>query len=41
MLYKEFVSGSPVKMYRLGKRVNVSTIVSKGGRATREPAAAR
>ncbi|MCC8245613.1 NAD(P)/FAD-dependent oxidoreductase [Saccharothrix luteola] len=41
VLYKEFVSGSPVKMYRLGKRVNVSTIVSKGGRATREPAAAR
>ncbi|MEU4769344.1 FAD-dependent oxidoreductase [Actinosynnema sp. NPDC023794] len=41
VLYKEFVSGSPVKMYRLGKHVDVSTIVSKGGRATREPAAAR
>ncbi|HEX2312553.1 MAG TPA: FAD-dependent oxidoreductase [Thermomonospora sp.] len=35
VLYKEFVSGSPVTMYRLGKRVHVSATVSKGGRATR------
>ncbi|MEV6327745.1 FAD-dependent oxidoreductase [Streptomyces sp. NPDC051909] len=37
--YKELVSGSPLFAYRCSKRVNVSTIVSKGGRATREPAA--
>ncbi|MBB4983876.1 NAD(P)/FAD-dependent oxidoreductase [Streptomyces nymphaeiformis] len=37
--YKEFVSGSPLTTYRYSKRVNVSTIVSRGGRATREPVA--
>jgi NADH dehydrogenase FAD-containing subunit len=36
--YKETISGSPVKMYRLSKRMNVSATLSKGGRATREPA---
>lgn len=36
--YKEMVSGSPLKTYRFSKRMNVTTIVSKGGRATREPA---
>jgi len=35
--YKEMVSGSPLKTYRFSKRMNVTTIVSKGGRATREP----
>ncbi|WUH99027.1 FAD-dependent oxidoreductase [Spirillospora sp. NBC_00431] len=38
ILYKETVSGSPVKLYRLGKRLNVTATISKGGRATREPA---
>ncbi|WP_328868847.1 FAD-dependent oxidoreductase [Streptomyces sp. NBC_00287] len=33
--YKEMVSGSPLKTYRLSRRMNVTTIVSKGGRATR------
>lgn len=37
--YKEFVSGSPLLTYRFSKRLNVTTIVSKGGRATRRPAA--
>jgi NADH dehydrogenase FAD-containing subunit len=37
--YKEAVSGSPVKLYRLSKRVNVSATLSRGGRATRRPAA--
>ncbi|MGH3241918.1 MAG: NAD(P)/FAD-dependent oxidoreductase [Spirillospora sp.] len=37
VLYKETVSGSPVKLYRLGKRMNVSATLSKGGRATRKP----
>ncbi|MGW1783218.1 NAD(P)/FAD-dependent oxidoreductase [Streptomyces sp. NPDC002143] len=36
--YKEMVSGSPLKTYRFSKRMNVTTIVSKGGRATRKPA---
>lgn len=36
--YKELVSGSPLTTYRLSKRMNVTTIVSKGGRATRKPA---
>ncbi|MGW0595721.1 NAD(P)/FAD-dependent oxidoreductase [Streptomyces sp. NPDC002776] len=36
--YKEFVSGSPLLTYRLSKRMNVTTVVSKGGRATRRPA---
>ncbi|MFE0512099.1 NAD(P)/FAD-dependent oxidoreductase [Streptomyces sp. NPDC058964] len=35
VLYKEFVSGSPVTAYRLGKHVNVTATVSRGGRATR------
>ncbi|CCK27967.1 FAD-dependent pyridine nucleotide-disulfide oxidoreductase [Streptomyces davaonensis JCM 4913] len=39
VMYKEFVSGSPLLTYRLSKRMNVSTVVSKGGRATRKPAA--
>ncbi len=33
--YKELVSGSPVKLYRMSKRVNVSATLSRGGRATR------
>ncbi|MEU6228478.1 FAD-dependent oxidoreductase [Streptomyces sp. NPDC047042] len=37
--YKETVSGSPLTTYRLSKRMNVTTIVSKGGHATRRPAA--
>ncbi|WP_326575440.1 FAD-dependent oxidoreductase [Streptomyces sp. NBC_00481] len=37
--YKEMVSGSPLTTYRFSKRVNVTTIVSRGGRATRRPAA--
>ncbi|MGQ4362962.1 NAD(P)/FAD-dependent oxidoreductase [Streptomyces sp. SAS_272] len=37
--YKEMVSGSPLTTYRISKRMNVTTIVSKGGRATRRPAA--
>ncbi|MFD0901252.1 NAD(P)/FAD-dependent oxidoreductase [Actinomadura sediminis] len=36
VLYKEAVSASPWKMYRLGKRMYVTSIVSRGGRATRE-----
>jgi NADH dehydrogenase FAD-containing subunit len=39
VLYKEAVSGSPVKMFRLSKRMTVSATISKGGRATRKPAA--
>jgi hypothetical protein len=39
VLYKETVSSSPVKMFRLSKRMNVSATVSRGGRATRKPAA--
>lgn len=37
--YKEMVSGSPLTTYRFSKRMNVTTIVSKGGRATRKTAA--
>jgi NADH dehydrogenase FAD-containing subunit len=33
--YKESVSGSPVKMMKLSKKVNVKVTLSKGGRATR------
>nr|WP_037604493.1 FAD-dependent oxidoreductase [Streptacidiphilus rugosus] len=33
--YKETVSGSPLLTYRLSRRMNVTTLVSKGGRATR------
>ena len=36
--YKETVSGSPLTTYRFSKRLTVTTIVSRGGRATREPA---
>ncbi|MFF1442469.1 NAD(P)/FAD-dependent oxidoreductase [Streptomyces sp. NPDC058295] len=36
--YKETVSGSPVKLYRLSRRMNVSATLSRGGRATRRPA---
>jgi NADH dehydrogenase len=39
VLYKELVSGSPVKLYRLSKRMAVSATLSTGGRATRQPAA--
>ncbi|MGW6917891.1 NAD(P)/FAD-dependent oxidoreductase [Kitasatospora sp. NPDC054939] len=39
VLYKELVSASPLMTYRFSKRMNVTTIVSKGGRATRRPAA--
>lgn len=35
VLYKETVSGSPVKLYRLSRRMNVSATLSKGGRAAR------
>ncbi|REE96898.1 NAD(P)/FAD-dependent oxidoreductase [Thermomonospora umbrina] len=38
-LYKETVSSSPVPVYRLSRRMNVRAQVSKGGRATRVPAA--
>ncbi|MDT0317483.1 NAD(P)/FAD-dependent oxidoreductase [Streptomyces millisiae] len=37
--YKEMVSASPLKTYRFSKRMNVTTIITKGGRATRKPAA--
>ncbi|NGY58555.1 FAD-dependent oxidoreductase [Lentzea sp. NEAU-D13] len=37
VVYKEMVSSSPVKMFKLSKRMNVSATVSKGGRATRRP----
>ncbi|MFD5316659.1 NAD(P)/FAD-dependent oxidoreductase [Streptomyces sp. NPDC127098] len=37
--YKELVSGSPLKTYRFSKHMNVTTIISRGGRATREFAA--
>ncbi|MGP4114921.1 NAD(P)/FAD-dependent oxidoreductase [Streptomyces sp. 4N509B] len=36
--YKEMVSGSPLTLYRLSRRVNVSARLSRGGRATRRPA---
>ncbi|WP_406283535.1 NAD(P)/FAD-dependent oxidoreductase [Embleya sp. NBC_00896] len=36
--YKEMVSGSPLKAYRLSKRVTVGMSLSKGGRATRKAA---
>ncbi|MEU4068311.1 FAD-dependent oxidoreductase [Streptomyces wedmorensis] len=36
--YKELVSGSPLMTYRYSKRMNVTTLVSKGGRATLKPA---
>ncbi|MEV6212359.1 FAD-dependent oxidoreductase [Kitasatospora sp. NPDC051914] len=39
VVYKELVSASPLMTYRFSKRMNVTTIVSKGGRATRRPAA--
>jgi NADH dehydrogenase FAD-containing subunit len=37
VLYKETISSSPVKTYRLSKRMNVSATPSRGGRATRRP----
>lgn len=40
ILYKRFVSGSPIITYRLSKRMNVSATLSKGGRATRTTAGA-
>ncbi|MEV6552005.1 FAD-dependent oxidoreductase [Streptomyces sp. NPDC051597] len=39
VMYKEMVNGSPLTTYRLSKRMNVTTIISKGGRATHRPAA--
>lgn len=33
--YKEMISGSPLKLYRMSKRMTVSASLSKGGRATR------
>ncbi|WP_406862235.1 FAD-dependent oxidoreductase [Streptomyces sp. HUAS MG47] len=39
VLYKEFVSGTPLTTYRYSKRVNMTTFVSKGARASLEPAA--
>lgn len=35
--YEELASGSPLMTYRYSKSVNVTTLVSKGGRATRSP----
>ncbi|WP_418958270.1 NAD(P)/FAD-dependent oxidoreductase [Streptomyces tritici] len=35
--YKEFVSGSPLMTFRCSKRMNVSTVVSRGGRAAAAP----
>ncbi|MFG2078459.1 NAD(P)/FAD-dependent oxidoreductase [Nonomuraea maritima] len=32
VVYKELVSGSPLQTYRLSKHLNVTTIVSRGGR---------
>lgn len=37
--YKRFVSGSPLWTFRWSKNMNVTTIISKGGRATRKPPA--
>ncbi|RKN38137.1 NAD(P)/FAD-dependent oxidoreductase [Streptomyces hoynatensis] len=36
--YKETISGSPLKLYRLSRRLNVGATLSRGGRATRRPA---
>lgn len=36
--YKEAVSGSPITTYRLSKRMNVTSTLSRGGRATRRAA---
>ncbi|MGW1740350.1 NAD(P)/FAD-dependent oxidoreductase [Nocardia sp. NPDC001965] len=36
VFYKESVSGSPVPVLRLSKKMNVSVTLSKGGRATRK-----
>ncbi|MEO3767072.1 FAD-dependent oxidoreductase [Streptomyces sp. B5E4] len=36
--YKEFVSAGPVVMYRLSRRMNVTAVLSRGGRATRSAA---
>ncbi|MFJ7157847.1 NAD(P)/FAD-dependent oxidoreductase [Streptomyces sp. NPDC101118] len=35
--YKELVSGSPLMTYRYSRHVNVTTLVSRGGRAVPEP----
>jgi NADH dehydrogenase len=37
--YKELVSASPLWTYRVSRRMNVTTVMSRGGRATRRPAA--
>ncbi|MEV0112377.1 FAD-dependent oxidoreductase [Streptomyces sp. NPDC050844] len=39
--YKEMISGSPLKLYRMSKRMTVSASLSKGGRATRPERNAR
>ncbi|MFJ6934884.1 hypothetical protein [Streptomyces sp. NPDC101132] len=36
--YKELVSGSPLMTYRYSRRMNVTTLVSRGGRAVAGPA---
>ncbi|MFP3967659.1 FAD-dependent oxidoreductase [Actinomadura fulvescens] len=41
VLYKEFVSSSPLKFYRISKRFNISVTPSKGGRVTLPKRAAR
>ncbi|WP_039829405.1 NAD(P)/FAD-dependent oxidoreductase [Nocardia testacea] len=38
VFYKESVSGSPVPMFALSKKMNVSVTLSKGGRATKRKA---
>ncbi|MGA6205679.1 NAD(P)/FAD-dependent oxidoreductase [Nocardia testacea] len=38
VFYKESVSGSPVPMFALSKKMNVSVTLSKGGRATKKKA---
>lgn len=38
VLYKEMVSDSPLKLFRMNKHLNVTGSLSKGGRATRKPA---
>ncbi|CAL9345164.1 NAD(P)/FAD-dependent oxidoreductase [Streptomyces sp. enrichment culture] len=35
VMYKESVSGSPLSIYRIGKRLDINPQLSKGGRATR------
>ncbi|MCF2526587.1 NAD(P)/FAD-dependent oxidoreductase [Yinghuangia soli] len=39
VMYKNTVTGSPVTTFRLSRKMNMSVQLSKGGRATRKPAA--